>query len=81
MEPHTLGMTCCLFLASLHAQDDPLSRLTNRENKGVFYRPYNPLPFLLGQLAVMVPGQDRTQRAEYLHLSAAGLRWDGLIRQ
>ena len=80
-EPHTLGMTYCLFLPRLHAQHDPRSRPTKWENKGVFCRPHNPLPFLLGQLAVMVPGQDWRQPEGYRHLSAARLCWHWLIHQ
>ena len=67
-------MTYCLFLARLHAQHDPRPRLTKWENKGMFCRPHNLLPFLLGQPAVMVPGQDRREPTGYPHLSAAGLR-------
>ena len=37
MEPHTLGMTCWLFCARLHARHDPRSRPTKWENKGLFF--------------------------------------------
>jgi len=47
----------------------------------VFGHLHNPLPFLLGQPAVMVPGQDRRQPAGHPRWSAAGLRRHGLIRQ
>jgi len=68
-------MTCCLFLARLHAQHDPRSRPTKWENKGVFCHLHNPLLFLLRQPAVMVPGQDRRQPAGHPRWSR---RWDSL---
>jgi len=53
----------------------------NGKTKACFFRLHNPLPFLLGQPAVMVPGQDRRQPAGHPPWSAAGLSWDGRIRQ
>jgi len=79
--PHTLGMSYCLLLVRLHTQHDWRSRPTKWGNNWVFCHPHTLLPFLLGQLAVMVLRQDRKQLAGYLHLSAAGLGWHGLIQQ
>jgi len=80
-EPHTLGTTYCLFCARPHVQHDLQSRLTRWENKGVFCRLHNPLPFLVGQPVVMAEGQDQRQFAGHAHAATAGLCLGGLIHQ
>jgi len=70
-------MTCCLFLARLHAQHDLQFRPTKWENKGVFCRQHNPLPFLLGQPAV----NGVRARSKTAHRTCALFcRWTSLAR-
>ena len=79
LEPHTAGMTYCLFCSLWYAWRGRQSRPIRLEKISAFFHLCSPLRRRRWQSLAMGRGCDRIQPAEYQHSSAAGFRRHGPI--